>query len=96
MSTSNSILTILRQHKNELQQRYAFSQMGLFGSYARDTQHANSDVDILVDFENAVGLNFIKLAQELEDLLGKKIDLVHKKAVKPNRLPYVEKDIIYV
>jgi predicted nucleotidyltransferase len=70
--------------------------LGLFGSFARGDQGAHSDIDILVDFDGHIGIRFIKLAHELEDLFQQKIDLVSRKGIKPRYLPFVEKSLIHV
>ncbi len=56
--------------------------MGLFGSYARGDHNEGSDIDILVDFNDRVGIAFIELAHELEDLFQTKVDLVSRKGIK--------------
>ena len=70
--------------------------MALFGSYARNEAQSESDIDILVEFNKPVGFEFIDLAVELEEMLEHKVDLVSKKGVKPQMLPFIEKDLIYV
>lgn len=70
--------------------------MALFGSYARNEAEGKSDVDIMVEFSSPVGFEFVDLAIELENILHKKVDLVSKKGIKPDMLPYIEKDLIYV
>ena len=68
----------------------------LFGSYARGDFNEKSDIDILVDFNGSIGIKFISLAHELEDIFNTKIDLVSRKGIKPKYLPYVEKTLINV
>lgn len=70
--------------------------MSLFGSYARIEQIRESDIDILVEFSSSVGFEFVDLAIELEQLLNQRVDLVSRKGVKADMLPYIEKDLIYV
>ena len=96
MYSRDQILNILRSKKAELQERYPISELGIFGSYARGDQNSNSDIDILVDFNDHIGIRFIKLAHELEDLFHQKVDLVSRRAIKPRYLPFVEKSLIYV
>jgi len=96
MHTTEQILKILSQKKPDLQGRYPISELGVFGSYARGDYNDKSDIDILVDFNDAIGIQFITLAHELEDLFGQKIDLVSRKAIKARYLPYVEKNLIHV
>ena len=96
MYTLDTILEKLRQHKPALQQKYPISQMGVFGSYARGEATENSDIDIAVELNGPMGLNFVAMANEIEDLFGIKVDVVPKRSIKPAYLPFVEKDILYV
>ena len=96
MKTLDEIKSVLAQYKKELADRYKVSQIGIFGSYIRGEQGEKSDLDILVEFREPIGLEFIELAEFLENILGVKVDLVSKGAVKPNRWRYIEKDLIYV
>ena len=91
MYTKEQILKILKDKKPDLQKRYPISELGIFGSYARDYYNEKSDVDILVDFNGKIGIGFISLAHELEDTFNMKVDLVSRKGIKPGYLPYVEK-----
>lgn len=84
MSTLNDIIDILVVHKEELRRKYGVSEMGIFGSYIKNKQDENSDVDILVEFEKAIDLfTFLNLKYFLTELLGVNVDLVMKKALKP-------------
>ena len=96
MYTLQNILQILEQHKQELQRKYPVSVIGVFGSYARDEATAESDIDIAVEITGPMGLNFVAMADEIEALFGIKTDVVSKRAIKPEYLQYVEKDIVYV
>lgn len=72
--------------------------LAFFGSYARGEQTKESDVDLLVDIEDSVGLEFISAMLELERLLGMKVDLVSINAVKQKLLLWesIEEDLVYV
>ena len=94
--TRDEILSLLVQNKSELENRFKVRQMALFGSYARGDQQSDSDADILVDIDPSVGLEFVTLAEEIEQLLGLPIELVSRRAIKPNKLKYIEQDLIYV
>ena len=96
MKTLDEIKNILAQHKEELRQKYKVKEIGIFGSYVRGEQKRKSDVDILVEFKEPIGLEFIELAEFLESILEVKVDLVSKGAIKPNRWRYIEEDLIYV
>jgi predicted nucleotidyltransferase len=85
MQDIEDIKRILLQHKTELRKRFKVRTIGVFGSYVRDEQKRQSDVDVLVEFEEPVGLfEFMDLEMYLTDLLGVKVDLVSKKALKPH------------
>lgn len=96
MSNIITIKNILTKHKQRLFTAYGLRKMAIFGSYARNEQTENSDVDILVEFEKPIGIAFIDLAEELEQLLRKKVDLVSAKGVKPNHFRLIEKELSYV
>lgn len=76
--------------------RYDVRSLALFGSAARDRLRARSDVDVLVQFEKATWANYIGLKLYLEDLLGRKVDLVTPNALRPAARPFVEKDLLDV
>lgn len=70
--------------------------MAIFGSYSRSEQDNNSDLDILVEFSDKIGIRFIDLAEDLEAIIGLKVDLVSKKGVKEKYLKSIDSDLIYV
>jgi predicted nucleotidyltransferase len=96
MYSTGQILSILKAQKNELEKKYPISELGLFGSYARGDYNEQSDINILVDFNDRIGINFISLAHDLEDIFKLKVDLVSRKGIKPQYLPFVEKNLIHV
>ncbi|XLD62771.1 nucleotidyltransferase family protein [Lacibacter sp. MH-610] len=93
--TLEQILNILRTHKPELQRKYPVSKLGVFGSYARGEAGPDSDIDIAVELNGNMGLNFVAMADEIEALFGIKTDVVPLRSIKPKYLPYVQKDIVY-
>jgi len=97
MYSKARILEILKERKPDLQKRYPISELGLFGSYARGDFNEQSDIDILVDFNGRIdGFDYIRLAHELEDAFKFKIDMVSRKGIKAQYLPFVEKNLIHV
>lgn len=96
MYNTEQIVNILKSRKKELEKKYPISELALFGSYARGDNHEHNDIDILVDFNGRIGIEFISLAHELEDIFNTKIDLVSRKGIKPDYLPFVEKNLIHV
>ncbi len=95
MKTAGEILHFLREHLPDYKERYYVASLGLFGSYSRGDQTEGSDIDILVDFEQPIGLEFIDLADEIEKGLGTKVDLVSRKAIKPRYWDFIEDDVKY-
>lgn len=84
MKSVGEIRATLEQHREELEKQYRVREIGIFGSYARGEQTEASDVDILVDFAEPIGLfKFLELEEYLEGLLGVGVDLVSRKALKP-------------
>jgi predicted nucleotidyltransferase len=83
-------------HKQRLRLKYGLKSLGIFGSYARNQQTDESDLDILVEFDKPIGVEFIDLADELEQLLRVKVDLVSKKGIKEKYLKSIEKELEYV
>jgi len=96
MKNIDDIKRILKGHKKELKEKYKVKKMAIFGSYARSEENKSSDIDILVEFEEQVGLLFFHLEKYLEKILDLKVDLVTIDAIKPNRAKYILKDLIYV
>jgi predicted nucleotidyltransferase len=96
MYTLETIMEKLRAAKPELQRKYPISQLGVFGSYARGEATENSDLDLAVELNGPMGLNFVAMANEIEDIFGIKVDVVPKRSIKTIYLSSVEKDILYV
>ena len=86
----NEIEGLLSKHKPILRENYFVSRIGLFGSYARDEQTEQSDIDILVDFDGPIAFEFLDLKDYLERLFAKKVDLVTIRSLKP----YVKNDVL--
>jgi len=87
----------LRQEFPLLAERYRVQSMGVFGSYVRHDQRPESDVDVLVTFDAPPGLlKFIELEDYLSDLLGVKVDLVMKDALKPAIGKFILNEVVAV
>jgi len=72
---------------------YGVKKAALFGSYARNEQTTESDIDILVELGKKISLfDYVGLKLDLEDTLNKKIDLVQYKGIKPSIKNYILKD----
>ncbi len=91
------ILALLTQGKPTLAARYGVTRLALFGSTARNTAGPTSDIDILVAFDGPATVDCCFGVQfYLEDLLGRPVDLVTDKALRPELRPYIERDARYV
>jgi len=91
------ITTILRQHLPELREQYKLKSLGLFGSYVRAEQRKRSDLDVLVEFEEAPTLlELSALQRHLSDLAGVKVDLVLKRTLKPAIGEVILSEAIYI
>lgn len=95
MNSLAAILLLISKNKPGLQKKYPIKSIGIFGSVARGESDENSDVDILVEFEKPIGIEFIDLANELESILHQKVDLISKSGIKPKYLKAIEKDLHY-
>lgn len=90
----DSILECLRTNTLELQRLFGIRRIGLFGSFARETATTKSDVDLLVDFEQPIGLRFVELVEYLETLFGgRRVDVLTEAGLKGIRLPEVAEKI---
>ncbi len=76
----------IREKTAPILRRYGARKAGVFGSFAHGVGvHKKSDIDILVDLPNAIGLfDFVGLQQELQEILGRKVDLVEYETIKPH------------
>ena len=90
-----NIIDILRRRDREIKERFQVKRIGLFGSFARGEETDTSDVDIMVEFEQPTFDNFMKLAFFLEDLLGRKVELVTPDSLSPYIAPYVKDEVVW-
>lgn len=91
------LLTTLRQHLPKLKQHYQVKSLGVFGSYVRNEQTMQSDLDILVEFDELPGLlAYVGLQQELSDLLSIPVDLVHRPDLRPHLREYILAEVVPV
>lgn len=96
MKTLQEIKNTLSREKNRLFNDYPIKSLAIFGSYSRKEQDDTSDLDILVEFSDRIGIRFIDLADDLEKIVGFKVDLVSKKGIKEKYLKVINSDLIYV
>jgi predicted nucleotidyltransferase len=96
MSTQKEIEEILRKYKPALRERFKVKEIGVFGSVARGEESEQSDVDILVEFSAPVGWEFVDLKEFLEEILGRQVDLVTVRALKPRLRERILKEVVYL
>jgi hypothetical protein len=94
--TRSEIMHLIREHDDFLL-RHGVKRLGLFGSHARGEEREGSDIDLIVEFAEGEKNydNFIELCFFLEDLLGRKVDLLTPESMSPYIKPSVERDIYY-
>ncbi len=91
------IKKIIAENKQEILDKFAVKEMGIFGSTLTNSQSKNSDIDILVEFSRPVGFaHFMRLENYLSDLLQVKVDLVTKDALKPFIGKIILQEVVYV
>jgi predicted nucleotidyltransferase len=91
------IKSVLASHKQEISERFKVRELGIFGSYVRGEQGPRSDVDVLVEFSQPVGFfHFLDLEDYLESLIGLKVDLVTKKALKPRMGANIVRELVII
>ena len=94
---TQEILDRLRRNAEDIRQRFSVKAMSLFGSTARDQAVGDSDIDVLVAFDGpATSERYFGVLFYLEDLLGRPVDLVTEKALRPERRPHVEREAVRV
>jgi len=78
--------------------QYRPSKIGIFGSYSRNENNQNSDLDVLVKLEESISLlQLVRLERELSEILGLKVDLITEGALKNKKLrTYIEKDLVII
>ena len=88
-------MDILRSHEQEIKERFAVRRIGIFGSFVRGEEKETSDIDILVEFEEPTFRNFMNLAFFLEDLFGRRVDLLTSEGISHRIRPYVECEVVW-
>ena len=96
VQTKEQVLALLHDRQDELK-RFGVRRCGLFGSFVRNQHHRDSDLDILVDFEpnQKTFDNFMQLAFFLDDLFGRKVDLITVESLSPYIGPKILREVEY-
>jgi predicted nucleotidyltransferase len=94
-SNSLSKETILHRLRKsyQLTAQFGVQRIGLFGSFARGTAQESSDVDLIVEFQRPIGLKFVEMVEYLENLLGRRVDVLTPAGLRGIRLPEVARQI---
>ena len=95
MKTGEGIEETLKSLKPFLKEKFKVKEIGVFGSYVRGDGTEESDVDILVGFHEPIGWEFVDLKAFLEEILGKKVDIVTLRALKPQLRDRILKEVVY-
>ncbi|MFQ6128721.1 MAG: nucleotidyltransferase family protein, partial [Thermoplasmata archaeon] len=87
----------LKENGTVLRDSFKVRRIGIFGFFARGEQEATSDIDILVDFTEPISLiEFVALERHLSEILGRKVDLVMRSALKPRIGKHILKEVRYL
>jgi predicted nucleotidyltransferase len=97
ISTKTDVLALVADHQSQLK-NFGVKRLGVFGSFARDEQDNTSDVDMLVEFEPGCKTfdNFMHLAFYLEELFGRKVDLLTPESLSPHLGARILREVEYV
>jgi predicted nucleotidyltransferase len=91
---------IIKRELPYLIEHFGVKRIGLFGSFARGNPRSDSDVDILVEFERPVGFKFMEFADHLEQVLGRKVDILTPAGLRSIRVKQIareiEESVVYV
>ena len=99
MLTQTQILNYLSANKQQISQKYHLKKLGIFGSYARNEQTPESDLDLLVEFEDNTPDLFDKeefLREEMQSIFNINVDICRERYIKPVFRQYILTDAIYV
>jgi hypothetical protein len=90
-------LSLLRKHEREIRERFGVERIGIFGSFVRGEEKPESDVDVLVEFRKREETfdHYMDLKFYLEDLFGRKVDLVMKDAIKRRLREPILSEVVY-
>ena len=93
MLSTEKVVELLQEKHSYLAAEFGVSKIGLFGSYATGQSSDASDVDLFVEFERPIGFRFIELVDYLENLLGKKVDVLTSAGIQNIRIERIARSI---
>lgn len=92
-----AVVEVLTRHRVQLAEQFGVHRLALFGSAARDELREDSDIDVLVELEGPTTYErYFALLDRLERLLGRRVDLVTERGIKPRARQHVERDLVRV
>jgi uncharacterized protein len=97
ISSKKELIDAIKLHRTELFDNYPIERIGLFGSWMKNTQNKDSDVDALIELSEPITLfQFIDIQEYLEDLVGYKVDLVTLNALRPEIKKDIISEVVYI
>ncbi|MBI2556095.1 MAG: nucleotidyltransferase family protein [Planctomycetes bacterium] len=97
MKTFEEIKKVLQKHREEFREQYGLKEIGIFGSYVKGEQKEKSDIDMLIELEKPIGfVRFMRLESALSQLLGVRVEMVTRKALKPHIGKRILQEVKYV
>lgn len=90
------VLELLKKVKPLLERNYGIKSIALFGSYSRDEQTSESDIDILVEHATPLGFKFLDMIYELDKIFKKEVQVVSRQGLKPKYFEAIKLDLLYV
>lgn len=91
--TREAVIELLGRERSYLAREFGVRRLGLFGSFARDESTEESDVDLVVELDRPLGLRFVELAEHLEAVLARKVDLLTPAGLESLRVGAVRREI---
>ncbi len=95
MRTLNEIISIIQEMKPELEKNFKVIRIGIFGSFVRAEEKQGSDIDIIVELSEPIGLDLIDLIDHLEERIGIKVDLVTTKSLRSEFEEEIFKEAVF-
>ena len=97
MKTFEEIKELLQKHKEEFREQYGLKGIGIFGSYIKGEQKEKSDLDILIELDKPIGfVRFMRFESALSQLVGVRVEMVTRKALKPHIGKRILQEVKYV
>ncbi|BAT71955.1 nucleotidyltransferase [Thermosulfidibacter takaii ABI70S6] len=94
MLSLQEVIRTLKAHKSHFERKYNITSIKIFGSYAKGTQKPTSDLDLIVSFSKTPTLlDLVRLEEELESILGVKVDILTEDSISPFIKPYIKETV---